>query len=192
MPNEDGSPTTEEASYDTLTPSPFQPFEPEATAPPAELPEGLVGGPKRDDEEGEPAPEKPLPTFDVRHREPFEGLLYLGRLQDTFTLLGHTFVIKTLTTEELAEVALLIQKYEATRIRNAIYQTAVVAACVVSVDGRAIAEPLGVNPDLASDLETKFRYVKRGWMPAVREKIFDRLLVLEDTVREVLDEMGNA
>lgn len=133
----------------------------------------------------------PLPEFDPKYRDPFHGLLYLGRTQKTFTLWGHTFVIRTSTTEQLAEIGLILQPYEGTSARNAVYQAAIVAACVVSVDGKAL--PGSITVDKSNELTlVRFPYVLKNWLPPVREAIYDECFKLEMEVREVLDAMGKA
>lgn len=141
-------------------------------------------------EEGEDG-EPPLPQFDPRYREAFEGLLYLGRLEETFRMWGHTFVIRTLTTEQLAEIGQIVKPYDGTRTGNAVYQAAVVAASVVSVDGRAL--PSGITVDDSSDLAAvRFPYVMKQWMPPVREAVYNRTFALELQSRKVLAAMGEA
>ena len=139
----------------------------------------------------EPDDEAPLPEFDPKHREAFTGLLYLGRLQETISLFGHTFVIKTLTTEELAEIGLIVKRYSGTNAENAVYQAAVVAASVVSVDGQPL--PGAITVDASEELTTvKFPYVLRNWLPPVREALYNKSFGLELTVRRVLASMGEA
>ena len=188
----------EESVYDTARSSPFQPFEPEPVQPnPSPAPSiedpGTVGGTSGEDGETGPEsepqaePQENLPEFDPRYREAFTGLLYLGRLQKSFTYWGHQFVVKTLTTEELAEIALLVKPYEGTRVANAVFNAATVAAGVVTLDGRSLPQPLG---GMESGLAAKFEYVMRNWMPPVREKVFDEIYALETMSRAVLDAMG--
>lgn len=203
---EDGGRKSESAVYDT--PPTFDPYDPpedpESVQPtpispaPSSNP-GNVGGTSGEDGEPEPqAPPQdsgeeqgPLPEFDPKHREEFEGLLYLGRLTETFRMFGHTFVVKTLTTEELAEIGLIVRPYAGTNAENAVYQSAVVAAAVVTVDGQPL--PQAITVDDSDELATvKFPYVKKNWMPPVREAIYNRCFRLELTTRRVLSAMGEA
>lgn len=206
-PTGDGS-QTESALYDSTTPQ-FNPYDPptdpesvQPTSPgPARssLPAPGFGDTSGEDGEPQEAPQgqgaeeeqEPLPEFDERHREPFEGLLYLGRLQETFRLWGHTFVIRTLTTEELAEIGQIVKPHRGTHAENAVYQAALVAAAVVTVDGEPL--PTGITVDSKDDLSAvKFPYVMRNWMPPVREKVYQRCFSLELISRKVLAAMGEA
>ena len=202
---EDGRPA-EDAIYDA--PSTFNPYDPPEDAEsvqPTSSPTPLSTTPGTDgdtsgaDGESPPAPqgqqeeveEQPLPEFDPKHREDFTGLLYLGRLSETFRLFGHTFVVRTLTTEQIAEIAQITFPYKGTNAENAVYQSAVVAASVVTVDGDPL--PGAITYDSTHELTTvKFPYVQKNWMPPVREKIYNRCFRLELTSRRVLDAMGEA
>lgn len=192
-----------ESVYEAAQRQPFQPLASEPVQPkpsPTDLPNsGSGGGTSGEDgtASGEvPAaaqaeqPEQPSMEFDPKYKESFKGLMYLGRITKDFSLWGHSFSVKTLTTEEHTLIGLLCAQYEGTRAANAVYQTAVVAASVVLVDGQELPQPLG--PDQVAALRVRFDYVSREWMPPVREKIFEEAFSLEMQVREVLEEMGKA
>lgn len=206
---EDGdSEKSESAVYDT--PSTFNPYdppiEPESVHPTSPGPVQSSDAPAAGDTSGEDGEsqaqtsaassedgrdDKPLPEYDHRYREPFEGLLYLGRLEETFRKWGHTFVIRTLTTEELTKIGLAVKPYEETRTANAAYQAAVVAASVVTVDGQPL--PTGITVDDADDLlAVRLPYVMKKWMPPVREMVYNRCFALELVARRALDAMGEA
>lgn len=177
------------ALYDQpLSPEP-EVVQPTSTrpAPSSQTPD--IGGTSGEDDESPSAPQDlEIIEFDPRYAEAFVGLLYLGRLEETFTLWGHEFVIRTLTTEEIAEIALIAKPYQDTLAQNAVYAAAVVAACVVTVDGQALPESIvrGDN-SLAS---TKFPYVMKKWFPPVRDGIYQKYFALEVEARRVLAEMG--
>jgi len=133
----------------------------------------------------------PLPEFDPRYRDDFDGLLYVGRLEDKFEWLGHTFEIRTLTTDEVIEIGLLTKPYDDTIGGVKAYQAAVVASCVVRVDGRPLPMPITNDPrDTAS--RNRFDYVKRSWFPPVLDYVYEQYMLLEDRVRAVLAAMGKA
>lgn len=178
------------------TPEGVQPTSPRP-APSSDAP-GFGGTSGNDTEQPAPEasapqekPEDPLPEFDPKYREPFTGLLYLGRLQETFILWGHKFVVRTVTTEQLAEIALITKPYLGTAEEQAIYQSAVVAACVVTVDGEQIPGSIMVD-DTGELTKVKYPYVARNWMPPVREEVYNRIFALEVLSRRVLEAMGKA
>lgn len=201
----DGDSQPESTVYDK--PPAFNPYDPpedpEVVQPPSPGPaqsstEALGFGDTSgaDDESQEEAPqdqteEEPLPEFDPRYREDFEGLLYLGRLEETFSLWGHTFVIRTLTTEQLAEIGQIVRPHEGSNAKNAVYQSAVVAASVVTVDGKPL--PQSITIDNSDELTTvRYPYVLKKWMPPVREALYNRSMLLELKTRQVLHAMGEA
>lgn len=199
----------ESAVYDTVPPfDPYNPDPPPADpesvqptslgpAPSSETAPGFgdtSGADGEPQEEPQDQPEKkqdPLPEFDPKHRQPFEGLLYLGRLQERFTLWGHAFVIHTLTTEQIAEIGQIVRPHEGSPSRNAVYQAAFVAAALVTVDGQEL--PRSIMVDNNDELTTvRFPYVMRNYMPPVREALYNRAFALELVARQVLAEMGKA
>ncbi len=203
---EEGAPV-ERDLYDRPSPSVFEALDPETVQPTSHVPPSSSDAPVGDTsgEDGEPqgakpdepqdhteAPDEepqPLPEFDPRWRSEFEGLLFLGALKSTFRLWGHTFVIRTLTTEDMAEIALLVKPYEGTRASVTAYQAAVVAAAILSVDGQPLPTPIVMGE---APLELRYKYVSSKWYPPIREAIYEKVLEQEITVREVLAEMGKA
>lgn len=136
--------------------------------------------------------DKQVPQFDPRYREPFKGLLFLGALSKTYTWLGHEFQIRTLTTEEVLAVALVTAKYEGTLAAQRAYVTAVVAMATESVDGEQLPHPYKRDSLGNGYTEGRFNYVKANWFPSTIDAIYTQYLTLENTVREVFAEMGNA
>lgn len=132
-----------------------------------------------------------LPEFDPKYRDPLLGLLYLGALTDEFDWLGHHFKIRTLTTGELAEVALLAKPYADSEAALKAWQAAIVAACVMTVDDQPLAVPLTSEVD-DSLVRAKFRYVMTKWFPPVLDVVYTRYVGLEYTVRDVIEAMGKA
>lgn len=141
--------------------------------------------------EAEPESEEPLPEFDPKVRQDFEGLLYLGRLTDQFTWLGHRFTIRTLSAGEILEVGLLHKPYVGSLADVKAYQAALVAACVVDVDGQPVSVPL-TNEKTDTELVNRFNYVLKSWFPPTLDAIYERYLLLEARVEEVIKAMGKA
>lgn len=155
------------------------------------MPDPVFAEDDPDPGEGKADEAPPLPEFDPKFRQDFEGLMYLGRLTDTFEWLGHSFTIRTLTAGEILEVGLLHKQYAGTLADVKAYQAAVVAACVVYVDDQPMPLPITTDPaDTA--LLNKFRYVLKRWYPPILDVIYERYLLLEARVQEVLVAMGKA
>lgn len=164
-----------------------------APGPGDESPQGDAPEPSRVTQEEDPsAPEsEPVPEFDPKVRQDFEGLLYLGRLTDSFTWLGHRFTIRTLTAGEILEVGLLHRRYVGTLADVKAYQAAVVAACTLDVDGKPMPVPIS-NEKADTELLNRFEFVLRSWFPPTLDAIYERYLLLEARVEEVISAMGEA
>jgi hypothetical protein len=161
-----------------------------STAPPHfEEPHPVTDAAENEPEAIEDAEPK-VPEFDPRVRMDFEGLLFLGYLTDTFHWAGHSFTIRTLTVDEIMEVGLLHAKYARTIADSKAYQRAVTAACLVQVDGKDLPQPISDRPSDTA-LQNRWEYVG-AFFPITLDAIYDRYLVLEGRVSEVLTAMGKA
>lgn len=135
--------------------------------------------------------EEPLPEFDPKVREDFEGLLYLGKLTAQFEWMGHKFTIRTLTVGEALEIGLLHREYVGTIADIKAYQAAVTAACVVQIDKRSMPFPI-TNEDEDTPLRNRFQYVIDHWFPPTLDAIYENFLLLEARVDKVMEAMGKA
>ncbi len=136
-------------------------------------------------------PEEVLPEFDPRVRQDFEGLLYLGYLTSDFEWMGHRFLIRTLRVGEVLEIGLLHREYVGTITDIKAYQAALVASCVLQVDGRQLPFPLTMeNEDTL--LRNRFQYVLDKWFPPTLDAVYEHYLLLESRVEKVMEAMGKA
>lgn len=149
-----------------------------------------------DGSEPQPEPdgteEAPLPSFDPKHRQDFQGLLYLGALTKTVDLYGHEFEIRTLNTDEILQVGLFIKDFNDTIATGKAYATAVVAASVVNVDGRPLPKPYSDDTEVGdTPLRHRFRVVNQ-WYPHVIDVLYSEYLALEGRAAEVFEALGKA
>lgn len=162
---------------------------------PAFLPDRSVApevAPETEQTEEDAAPvEEDIPEFDPRHREPFRGLLYVGALTEDFELFGHRFRIGTPTQTERLQIGQVIQPWQGTVTGEIAYQTALVAAYLIEVDGQKLPEPVLTNPKETA-LHDRFRWVSENLRRVVIDEIFDRCLKLDSQVDDVLAAMGKA
>lgn len=135
------------------------------------------------DEEGR------IVMFDERHKLDFEGLLFLGHLTDTFVWMGHKFTIRTLTTNEYLEVALLHKQYQGTIGDIRCYTAAIVAACIERVDGKELPLPLE-RTARDNQLSYRYQYISEHWYPWIIDAVYERFQLLEARVEKVLEAMG--
>lgn len=129
--------------------------------------------------------------FDPRYRDEFDGLLFIGSLSKSFTWMDHTFVVKTIGTDEALAISLVIQPWSQTQGEVKAYQAAAVAAALVSVDGKTLPHP--ITRDITPErLRPRFEYVMANYQPVVIDMIYGQIMELENKVVEVLAEMGKA
>lgn len=161
---------------------------------PGERPEaGTQQSEPEQPEAADSAEEEPLVEFDQRYRQPFEGLLFLGKLTKSFRWLGHEFTIRTLTVGELMEVGLLHRDYRGSLGETRAWQSAVVAACVERVDGQTLPVPpdMGGPDEPSALLKDRFDYVSKRWYPPTVDHVYEQYLILEAEVERTVDALGN-
>lgn len=159
-----------------------KPYDPTALGQPEEDAPGTLR-----DEEG-----NLLPSFDPKHAEPFQGLLYLGALQTEFTWVGHTFSIRTLRDGEKLAIAQIIKQYADTMGGDRAYGAAVAAMCILSVDGEELPIPIGESKKAYEWGLQRFNYVVNNWFSTTVNKVFNEYLALEDKALQVVEAMGKA
>lgn len=126
-----------------------------------------------------------LSDFDRRYREPFTGLLYLGKLEKTVHKFGHTFDLRTPTQAEKIEIGLLHKPYVNSMSSELAWATLTVAAYLRAVDGTPLPEPLGPKD---SGLKERFNWVLENMRSQIVSSIFDDCVLLENKVEAVLQE----
>jgi hypothetical protein len=180
----------EQADFEDEIPASFGPYDPSSQPPTFGTPPKVEASPGDPVPEGTTTPPPDPIGFDPRWKEEFEGLLYIGALTSTFDYLGHRFIIRTLTQDEILEVTLAIKGYSDTEAYTKAEMMGVVAACVVSVDGRPLPHPITLDPG-DTPFQNRWRYIRATWYPPVIDLVFNQYVRLEYKVREVMNSMGN-
>jgi hypothetical protein len=152
---------------------------------------GEAEPPEAAQEPEEPEREEDIPEFDPAYRQPFKGLLYVGALTKSFELFGHHFTIATPTQTERLQIGQVIEPFQNTLTAEIAYQTALVAAYLVDIDGTKLPEPVVTNPKETA-LHDRFRWVSENLRRPVLDRIFDECLKLDRQVDDVLAAMGKA
>lgn len=140
----------------------------------------------------EPPPEKTdepsqaFTAFDGRWRNEFEGLSYLGHLEETVRIPYHTFSVRTLKTGEKIRIIEMVQHLESSIGYARAYRAAVVAAGLLLVDGK----PLLVGRKSESVIAQKYQYLIDNWYDYVIDILYDKINQLEGNVLQVLKELG--
>jgi hypothetical protein len=130
---------------------------------------------------------KNVETFPDEWKDEFEGLLFVGYLQREITRIPfHKFVVKTLTINDKLEISLLTKPYLESVGYGRAYKAAVVAAGLVSVDGR---ELVSSNKNI-NVIKQKYDYVVNNWYDTTIELLYNEIEALENRVIIVLQELG--
>ena len=114
------------------------------------------------------------------------GLIHVGHLTDNFEVFGSKVAIRTLKIGEELEAELLISKYRNTQEENRAYMTALVAACITSVDNAPLIQSLGPSGET---LERKFTYISENWNWITIAAIYDHYRLLVEKVLASLEEV---
>lgn len=142
-----------------------------------------------EEQEETPVVVPPPSAFPDEVKLPFQGMLFIGELRKTFEWFGHTFTIRTLKTNELLEVGMITSRFLNTLGESRAYSTAVVAACLETVDGSALPIPVirGQN-----DVEYRFTWATTNLYPPVIDAVYGQYKLLEDDVDGLIEAMGKA
>jgi hypothetical protein len=130
---------------------------------------------------------KGIDAFPNEWKDEFEGLLFLGKLEKEVDRIPyHKFVVRTLTINEKLEVSLLAKPFIETIGYGRAYKASVVAAGLVSVDGRDMV-PLskGINV-----IRQKYDYIINNWYDTVIDILYQEIETLETKVIIILEQLG--
>lgn len=134
-----------------------------------------------------------LSDIDPKVREDFTGLTRLGYLEDTCTIAGHEFRLRTPSHDERIERGSLHKQYLGSMNTEPMWALLTVAAYCVEIDGVPAPEPLNTKTSGVAD---RLRWVKDTvYSQVMIEKIFRQCLMLdarEFAVVEYLDSQGKA
>jgi len=130
---------------------------------------------------------KDVNTFPDEWKDEFEGLLFVGYLQREVTRIPfHKFVVRTLTVNEKLEVSLIAKPYMDTIGYGRAYKAAVVAAGLVTVDGRDLIP----NNKTINIIRQKYDYVVNNWYDTTIDILYNEIDYLENRVLMVLQELN--
>lgn len=132
------------------------------------------------------------PLFDEKHKEPFTGLLYLGALTKSVEWVGHTIVVRTLTTDDELAIGQVTQQWMGTNAVDRAYVTAVAAMALVSLDGKEPPIPVGPTDAPYAWAYGRFNWLKANAYRPTIDKIFNEYLTLEAKSEEVVRSLEKA
>jgi hypothetical protein len=138
----------------------------------------------------DPAPMAPK-AFDDRYKQPFTGLMYLGHLEENFSIWGHVFRIVTPSRLERLQAGELHAPYLGTLAAEIGYETVMVAAFLTEVDGHELPKPVITDPS-NNAVRDRFKWVTENLKEPVIGLVYEHVLRLDESVREVMAAMGEA
>lgn len=133
-----------------------------------------------------------LPSFDPKYHEDFQGLLYIGALQDEFEWLGHRFVIRTLKDGEILAIGQIMKPYQDTIGQERAYANAIAALAVVTIDDKELPIPIGETGRVNEWAQLRFNYVRDHWFSPTVDEVYNQFVVLRDKATQVVDALGKA
>lgn len=140
---------------------------------------------------GPPPEDERIPEFDPRWREPFEGMLYIGHLEETISFWGHSFLLVTPSSAERLKISLLTKPYDGTIGWEFAYSCALVAAYLIKVDHQDLPRPITNDPKDTA-MEERWNWILNNLKKPVIDALFERCTIVDSEVRDVLDAMGKA
>lgn len=165
---------------------------PPASSPAPQVDEESPGAVNTEGETDPPAePEPELPEFDPKHKQAFDGLMFIGALTDEVKFAGHKFVIRTISSDDVLNIGLVTQKWNETTAAPRAFSLASVAAALVTIDGRDLPIPITNDPD-DTWLLNRFNWCRTNLYPPVVDFLFEQQAALELKVQAVIDAMGEA
>lgn len=133
-----------------------------------------------------------LPSFDPRYANDFDGLVFLGALTHSFEWLGHRFTIRTLGSDDLLSIPMVIKPWQGTIGEAKAYAIAMASLCVTSVDGEELPIPVGDGRGEYAWAYQRFNYAKANWFQYTIDKVYSEYLALEAKAQAVIEAMEKA
>lgn len=137
-------------------------------------------------EEEEPEFKLENAEFDPRYKDPFLGLLYLGKLTDTVRKFGHTFTLETPSQAVRLETGLVHKKYANTLTSELAWAAITVAAYLTNVDGTILPQPIGPHD---TGIVARVAWILDNLHNFVIQSLYEDCLILEARVSQTLQEL---
>lgn len=123
--------------------------------------------------------------LDERARDDFTGLMRLGYLEETCTIAGHRFLLRTPSHDARIERGALHREYLQSMNTEPLWRLITVAAYLVEIDNVPAPEPLNTRTTGVSD---RLRWIKETIFSTVMiEKLYIETLQLDTRERAVVE-----
>ena len=124
--------------------------------------------------------------FDPRYREPFMGLIYLGKLTKTEILYGHSFYLETPSQSVVLEGGLLHKQYLNSLSSELAWAAIRVGTYLLKVDDKPLPEPIGPAD---SGLNGRVTWILSNLKGQVIQDLYEKCLLLDVQVNDTLREL---
>jgi hypothetical protein len=120
----------------------------------------------------------------------FQELAHIGHVTHTFQWSNYEFTIRTLTIDEEIAVGQLIKHLDKTVIQEKALVVGIVAASLVSINGKYPFPETFVEDPIAK-LRENYRYIAENWHWPIVAKLNEQYLILQEKMYKSLTELEN-
>ncbi len=110
-------------------------------------------------------------SFPDMWKTDFEGLAYLGYLEDTVRIPFHDFKIRTILPAEKIEISIICRELQGAIGYASAYKAACVAAALISADGR----PIQPAEKKRNAVQQKYEYVVNTWYDPIIDILYNAI-----------------
>jgi hypothetical protein len=128
-------------------------------------------------------------TFTPEESEDFRVLLNIGIVSKSLNLLGHPYVLRTLTSNEEICVGMLIKSFIGTNSYDRAYKTAIVAASMRELDGKPLYSSILAQEEPLEILKKKFDAVL-AYSPLLVDAWYNEFILLEKPLALLASRLG--
>lgn len=122
-------------------------------------------------------------------RDLFRDLLTIGKISKTFDVLGHQVTLQTITVRDELNVGIATKEHFNTSSFARSYQSAIVAASVVTINGNPLYVPLSADESPSYIFNRKLEKVQ-GMYPIVVSAIYDKYAEVEKEFAGLAKKLG--
>lgn len=128
-------------------------------------------------------------SFTPEESKRFIELIQVGKVTREIEVLDHYIVIKSMDVGEELALGLMLKEFDSSPAYTRAYKAAVVAAVVVSIDGKPFYQSLGPE-SFSVALRARFDKIK-NYHPSVNDLIYAEYIKMEqEEIAPILSRLG--
>lgn len=145
---------------------------------------------------GDTPVEQPESLVETAYLTPEESTQYLTALEvGSTTKSTHVFsrrvLMKTANTEGELAIGQLVKPWAGTDAYNRAYKTALMAVCVLEIDGQPLAPPAISDDDLVVHYQQKFEKARK-YYPVFIDAVYEAIIEMEQGLKPLLEKLYTA